>query len=670
MSEEKNKLITHAQINWSDQCEPFSAQFGDVYFNTEQGLNESLYVFIQGNNLAQRWLNCSEALFSIAETGFGTGLNFLITCLHFQTFQQLHPSAPLRRLHFSSFEKFPLNIEDLHCALKRWPLLDDFIQPLIAQYPLALTGCHRITLDKFNVTLDLWFGDVKDTLPSLYHYPSGLFDCWYLDGFAPSKNPDMWNEQLFKAIAKTCKADASIATFSAAGFVRRGLINAGFAIQKRKGYGKKREMLVGQFTAAASPLPHGPDYRAHTTTPNADIAIIGGGIASACLTQALIKRGYHVTLYCKDASLASGASANEQGALYPLLNGQHDALSQLFANAFLFTRNYVQQLAESHPFAYDFSGLLQLYYDAPSAAKLDKILSAQLPEQLVTQKSREQSDAIAEMDIGQQALYYPLAGWLSPKQMVNAIFDKARQSGQLTLVFNHKLLSFTHNQQGWRLHFADKSVDHALLVLASGFDTLAFTQCAALPLSAARGQVTQISSTEPLRPLKVPLCHEGYLTPAYHQQHCMGATFKRHVTENRFSQREQAENKQKLAKCITGKSWVEQIDIAHQKATVGIRCSSRDHFPYVGAIPDYAATKAFYQDAQKSFNPGNAPFHDNLYMLTGLGSRGLCSAPLLAEMLAAQICHEPLPMSKEILKAMQGNRQWLSYLKKGKALKF
>jgi len=670
LSEGKNKLITHAQINWSDQCEPFSTLFADVYFNTEQGLHESLYVFIQGNNLAERWLNYTKALFSIAETGFGTGLNFLITCQQFQAFQKLYPSAPLRRLHFSSFEKFPLSLEDLQCALRRWPLLEEFIAPLIAQYPLALTGCHRITLDKFNITLDLWFGDVKETLPSLYHYPSGLFDCWYLDGFAPSKNPEMWSDQLFEEIANTCKANATIATFSAAGFVRRGLIKAGFSIQKRQGYGKKREMLVGQFTGIASSTSHGPDYRASATTPIADIAIVGGGIASACLTMAMIKRGYHVTLYCKDSSLAAGASANEQGAIYPLLNGQHDALSQLFANAFLFTRNYVQQLAETHPFAYDFSGLLQLYYDTASAAKLDKIVAAQLPAQLVTHKSSAQSDAIAEIEIDQQALYYPLAGWLSPKEMVNAIFDKALLSGNLTLVFNHKLHSFTQVQAGWRLHFANKNIDHDLLVLASGFETLEFAQCAAVPLSAARGQVTHINTTEQLNPLKVPLCHEGYLTPAYHQQHCMGATFKRHVTDTTFSQQEQAENKQKLAKCISGKAWVEQIDIAHQEANTGIRCTSRDHFPYAGAVADYAATKAFYQDAQKSPNTGNAPFHHNLYMLTALGSRGLCSAPLLAEMLAAQICHEPLPMGKEILKAMQGNRQWISYLKKGKTLKF
>jgi len=668
LSDSKNTLIKHAKINWSDQSEPFSTQFADVYFNTEQGLNESLYVFLQGNRLQQRWPEFSEPVFAIAETGFGTGLNFLMTCLAFQRFQNSNPSARLQRLHFSSFEKYPLNKEDLQKALQRWPSLTDFIDPLIEQYPLGLNGCHRIMLDKYNITLDLWFGDVLDCLPSLYNYQSGLFDCWYLDGFAPSKNPDMWNAQLFEKIAETCKIGATIATFSAAGFVRRALIAAGFTMQKRKGYGKKREMLVGQIARTDSPIKtHGQHYRNSASSKNNEVAIIGGGISSACLSLALVKRGYKVTLYCKDSSLAQGASGNQQGALYPLLNAQHDSLSQLFANSFLFTRNYVQQIQQTSPFDCDLSGLLQLYYDHSAANKLEKILDAQLPNGLVHKCTTEQTEHIANLAIGVPSLFYPLGGWLSQQQMVESIFRQAQMRGDLTVHFNQQLRAFSEQDLSWDLHFADKVVNHELLVLTTAFNTLDFTQCAALPLSAARGQVSHIPTTEHLRDLQVTLCHEGYLTPVNKQQHCMGATFIRHQTDLQFSQQEQTENKSKLAKCIN-KQWVDKIDIDHQDANVAIRCTTRDHFPYVGAIPDYPASKVFYKDVQKTLPADNAPFHKNLYMLTGLGSRGLCTAPLLAEMLAAQICREPLPFSKDILEKMQGNRQWINYLKKGKPL--
>ncbi|HEY5716345.1 MAG TPA: bifunctional tRNA (5-methylaminomethyl-2-thiouridine)(34)-methyltransferase MnmD/FAD-dependent 5-carboxymethylaminomethyl-2-thiouridine(34) oxidoreductase MnmC [Psychromonas sp.] len=686
MSDAKYKLIKHAQIDWSDQLEPFSTQFDDVYFNTDQGIDEANYVFLEGNKLQERWLDCQTQHFSIAETGFGSGLNFLLTCLHFAQFTISNPRHPLKRLFFTSFEKYPLTKLDLVTALQQWPQLNAYIEPLLAQYPVALSGCHRILLNEFNITLDLWFGDVAETLPSLYVYDSGLFDCWYLDGFAPSKNPDMWNQRLFQLISLSCKRNATFSTFTAASFVRRGLISAGFDVQKRKGFGKKREMLTGQISAATfaknTVKQHGQDYRPSALqdapeTKN-DVAIIGGGIASACLSLALIRRGYKVTVYCKDAALACGASGNQQGALYPLLNEKHDALSQFFANAFLYSRNYIQQVNQSQPFAYDFSGLLQLYYDSDASQKLDKILQAGLPKELVQQLSEIETDTIAQLSIGQKALYYPLGGWLSPQQMVLSIFQQAQAEGQLTIHLNKELLSFSQSKQHlplqppntWDLHFAGQTIQHSLLLLATANNTLNFKQCEALPLSAARGQVTHIPTNDKIRQLQVTLCHEGYLTPVNNGKHCMGATFKRHDLNPLFSQQEQIDNKDKLEKCITGQSWTEGIAINHQDANVGIRCTTRDHFPYAGALPDYPATKIHYKDACKGLNPANAPFHPNLYLLTGLGSRGLCTAPLLAEMLASQINREPLPFAEKILSSLQGNRQWINYLKKGKVLKY
>jgi tRNA 5-methylaminomethyl-2-thiouridine biosynthesis bifunctional protein len=690
LSDAKYKLIKHAQIHWSDQLEPFSRQFDDVYFNTEQGINEANHVFFEGNNLAKRWVNYSEQHFSIAETGFGSGLNFLLTCHKFAEFSQLNPDSPLKELHFSSFEKYPLTKSDLITALQQWPQLSAFITPLLEQYPLALTGCHRIALNEFNITLDLWLGDIAETLPSLHIYDSGLFDCWYLDGFTPSKNPAMWSDELFQLIRLSCKANATLATFTAASFVRKGLIKAGFEVGKQKGYGKKREMLVAHVDANANAdnklKQHGQHYRpAKFDNPGhkiTDVAIIGGGIASACLSLALIRRGYKVSLYCKESTLAFGASGNQQGALYPLLNKQHDSLSQFFANAFLYSRNYIKQLDQTQPLDHDFSGLLQLYYDPTAAKKLDKILQAGLPEALVEQLSETETDNIAQLSIAQKSLHYPLGGWLSPKQLVEAIFEQAKNEGDLSVYLNEELLTFEQSPSdnpglntaqsinGWNLHFAEHSVKHSLLVLTTANNTLNFKQCEALPLSAARGQVTHIPTNPEIKPLRITLCHEGYLTPANNQQHCMGATFKRHDLNQDFSPQEQRDNKDKLEKCIPGQAWTEQIKIDHQDAHVGLRCTTRDHFPYAGAMADYQATKIFYKNAAKKLNPGNAPFHPNLYLLTGLGSRGLCTAPLLAEMLASQINKEPLPFGQEVLNALQVNRQWINYLKKGKPLRY
>ena len=670
MSETKNKLINHAQINWSDQLEPISALFDDVYFNTEQGIDESFYVFFQGNELNKRWENCQSEHFCIAETGFGTGLNFLVCCVQFQQFLIQHPDKKLKRLFFSSFEKYPLDKADLVHALARWPSLEEYIKPLIDQYPLPLTGCHRIHFDQYNIILDLWFGDVQHTLPTLYGYPSGLFDCWFLDGFAPSKNPDMWSDKVFTQISKSCKADATIATFTAAGFVRRGLIAAGFDMKKRQGYGKKREMLIGRLMDENKPpIQYAEHIRLPKQTSQKEMAIIGGGIASACLSLALIKRGYKVTLYCKNNSLAQGASGNQQGAVYPLLNKTHDPLSQFFANSFLYAKNYVQKINQTSPFEYDFSGLLQLYYDPISSKKLDKILAANLPSTLVHKLSPAQTDQISHLAIGQSALFYPLGGWLNPQQMVNAIFAEANARGHLTINLNTHVDKLTECPTGWMLQIGKQTKIHSLVALTTAMDTLNFTQAKAVPLSAARGQVTYIPTNDIINKLKVTLCHEGYLTPVSDGKHSMGATFKRHEMNTLFSPQEQLDNKEKLKKCIPNKDWCNNVDSDHQKANVGIRATTRDHFPYVGGLADYAQTKIQYQYAYKRDITTDAPFHNNAFILTGLGSRGLCTAPLLAEMLASQINQEPLPFAQNILNALQTNRQWINYLKKSKPLK-
>ncbi|WP_413702347.1 FAD-dependent 5-carboxymethylaminomethyl-2-thiouridine(34) oxidoreductase MnmC [Psychromonas sp. KJ10-10] len=214
------------------------------------------------------------------------------------------------------------------------------------------------------------------------------------------------------------------------------------------------------------------------------MAIIGGGISSACLALALINRGYRVTLYCKDEQLSIGASGNRQGALYPLLNQQHDALSHLFANSFLYARNYVGYINQTHPFDYDLSGLLQLYYDESASVKLDKIIQANLPLSLVKKVTPLETDRLANISIGQSALYYPLAGWVSPAQMVDAIFKKAQQNGQLQIKFNHCLDAFEETTGGWLCHFGEKTVTHKILALTTAMHTLDFKQSEALPLSA------------------------------------------------------------------------------------------------------------------------------------------------------------------------------------------
>lgn len=234
----------HAELAWNDQ-QPFSAQYQDIYFSTDNGLLETGYVFLQGNDLLDRWQQSSVKAFTIAETGFGTGLNFLSAAKLW-----LETAPKQATLHFISVEKHPLSLQDITSALQLWPDLTKFSVPLLTQYTMLIDN-RTISLYDDRVRLTLLIGDATEQLSQMTHKA----DAWFLDGFSPAKNPDMWQTALFEQMARHSHAATTFATFTSAGMVRRGLAAAGFKVNKRAGFGKKREMLYGQFTA--EPEHHG-----------------------------------------------------------------------------------------------------------------------------------------------------------------------------------------------------------------------------------------------------------------------------------------------------------------------------------------------------------------------------------------------------------------------------
>ena len=662
LSDGKNNKIMYAQLNWSDQSEPYSIQFDDIYFNTNQGVEESQYVFFEGNKLKERWDKFPYQQFCIVETGFGSGLNFFNTCYNFLAFKQNNPDAVLQQLHFISFEKYPLKNLDLQKTLKKFPQFESLTKQLLCQYPLPVVGCHRLSFDNGNILLDLWFGDINEQINNLSIQTNQIADAWYLDGFNPSSNEDMWQTSLFDKMIEHSKPEATLSTFTSAGFVRRGLIASGFVISKRKGYGKKREMLIGSLSKT---INEKIQRNKNSSAQTKDIAIIGGGIASLCSALSLAKRGKKVTIYCKDEKLGAGASGNLQGALYPLLNQQHDALGQLFTNAYLFALNFYQSINHQHPFSHQFNGLIQLVYDQSSNKKLKKIIAANQPHELVHWIDMNSTNSLAGVNINQPALYYPSGGWLSPRELIESLQKCLHAFKNVTIHCDQHIEKIDLQKNEWCLKTNKKIFKHQTVIIAAGFDTLKFEQCRAVPLSAARGQVSHIESTPKLSKLKRTLCHEGYITPTLNGKHCMGATFKRHDQNIDYKESEQLDNHQKLQKCIPNQDWIDSIQTTDQ-AHIAIRCTTRDHFPYLGKLTNYDLLKQEYKSGESSIQESALP---NIYLITGLGSRGLCTAPLLSEILASIINRESLPIDKNIYNKMQISRQWFSYINKNKPLK-
>lgn len=663
--------IQGASLSWNQQGTPVSQQFDDVYFSNQDGLAETRHVFLQGNALPQRWQEPGRASFTVAETGFGTGLNFLtLWQAHAACLQEAPEHAP-RRLHFISFEKYPLQRDDLRAAHAAWPELAQFSAQLCAVWPDALPGCHRLHPAP-HITLDLWFGDINTLLPQLPDGLDGHIDAWFLDGFAPAKNPDMWTQTLFDTMLRLARPGATFATFTAAGFVRRGLLQAGFEVNKVKGFGQKRECLAGRRPLALPAAPaRAPWYARPAATRPDEVALIGGGIASALCALALLRRGSRVTLYCADARAGEGASGNRQGALYPLLNGRGDALERFYARAFPYARRCYDALAEQGmTFAHQWCGVSQLGYDDASRRKITQLLAAGWPAWLVQGGDAAALSERCALPLPQGGVSYPRGGWLDPGQLTRQALALAEQQGAV-LHFNQRVTQLQREPQGWLLQLADGAQRrHGCVVLAAGAEMDQFSQSRALPLYPVRGQVSHIPSAPALAELRQVLCYDGYLTPCSpdYGSHCIGASYRRNCRDLAYSPQEQQENRQRLIDCLAQSRWLQQVDVSAGEARVGVRCAVRDHLPLVGALPDQPALQACYApDARYDATTAPlAPTHPDLFILAALGSRGLCSAPLCAELLAAQIHDEALPLEQDLLAALSPNRFWVRKWLKGK----
>ncbi len=225
-------------LDWRDG-QPYSRIFGDIYFSRSSGIEEARHVFLRNNCLAKRWQALApKGLFTVAETGFGTGLNFLCA---WQLWRETAPETA--RLQFVSTEKYPLSCADLGRALAMWPELSALTRLLLTQYALPSSGMQQLLFNDGRVTLTLLLGDACETLSQLH----AEIDAWFLDGFAPAKNPDMWQPELFDTMSRLSAHGATFATYTCAGMVRRGLISAGFEVEKVPGFGTKREMLRGSY---------------------------------------------------------------------------------------------------------------------------------------------------------------------------------------------------------------------------------------------------------------------------------------------------------------------------------------------------------------------------------------------------------------------------------------
>jgi tRNA 5-methylaminomethyl-2-thiouridine biosynthesis bifunctional protein len=654
-----------ARLDWrrddSGEEAPRSAAFDDVYFSRHDGRAETEHVFLGGNRLPERFADWqARRPFVIGETGFGTGLNMLCAWACFDA----HAAAGAR-LHLVSTEKFPLAREDLARALTTWPDLASRAEALLAQWPEPVAGVHRLWLDE-RVILDLHLGDAAERLALL----DGRIDAWFLDGFAPARNPEMWQPALFAAMAARSRPAATFATFTCAGVVKRGLAAAGFTWRKAPGFGRKREMLIGEIAAPPDDARRArtPWFTPPSPKPPHRVAVIGAGIAGASVAAALARRGIEVTLIDRLDREALGTT-HLQGALYVKLAVETNPQSRIYLAGLLHSRRWLAHL-DPEQRLWRPSGVLQLALSEKEQARQRRFLAGHpLPESVVRGLDAEAASVAAGVTVTAPALDYPNAAWVRPLEFC---IHLAATPG---VHFRQgEVAALREEEGGWALTLADgERLAADQVVVAGASEAAAFAQTAALPLQPVRGQVSQLAVPEGAPALGRVVCAGGYVPPAADGVLNFGATFGPGETDMAEREADHAANLAELARGLP--DFVAGLRAAGADLSplrligrVGVRAASPDKSPYAGPVPDAEAWREDYAALAKDATripetPGR--HHTGLWISAAHGSRGLASAPLCAELLASRICDEPLPLEQPLVDHLHPGRRIIREMIRG-----
>ena len=599
--------ITPAQLAFDASGALISARYGDIYASAGGAFDQARHVFLAGNDLPQRWRQ--RGRFVIVETGFGAGVNFLATL---ECWRAHAPAAG--RLHYVAVEKHPFVREDLALALAHSGASRALVNELLAQYPLPLAGFHRLSFDCDRLTLTLLFGDAVEMLSEL----NARADAFFLAGFAPGKNPQMWSDALFAELARLAAPDATVATYTVAGLVREGLRRAGFHVTRSKGFAAKREMLRAQLAGRAVPempaMPH-------------QAVVIGAGLAGSACAAALAMRAVDVEVIECHERAAQEASGNPAGLVMPAFSVDWNMATRFTVSAFLYAmRRSVGMPADAwHP-----SGVLQLARDEAHLARQLRIIEHfALPTELIRMVSSADGAQLAGTRVAGTGWWMSGAGWAHPAGVCEASLANARCK------FGQRACALRRCDDGqWDvLSQAGLVLARAPVVIIANAHRAAtlLPECPP-PLGVTRGQVSLVPALGEAQ-LRAPVCREGYVTPAQAGLHCVGASYAAGSAALDERLEDHVGNLERLARLLP--DYAGRIDATRLSGRVALRAVARDRMPIAGPA---------------------APHLPGLYLCVGLASRGLTTAPLLAETIASTIAGEPGPLERSVAAKLSAAR--------------
>ena len=594
------------EILIADDGTPRSKRCDDVYFSVDGGIAETRHVFLGGIDATKIWPSAKRV--RVGELGFGTGLNFLVT------WHDWIRSAPTDAiLSYVAVEGFPIEAGDLRHTLAplrgELPEIDSFLEA----YPIRTPGFHRRVLAGGRVHLTLMFGPVDAMLAEM----TGTVDAWYLDGFAPAKNPEMWREGVLADVARRTVPGGHVATFSAAGEVRRNLAAHGFEVTKRPGFGRKRECV----SATKSGEYTGPAAGA--------VAVVGAGLGGACAAHALRSRGISVTLF--DASEDLGASGNPAALLAPRLPREQTLMGQVMARSYLYaTRFYDALAAQGADIWHGERGAFAMARDDREAERQRRAKAAfAWPDTVMQLVDAETARKLTGAPTARSGAWFPDAGTLNPRGIVSCLRHGIERRTQ-------EVLGLLPIAEGWRLQLGDGSeAVFGTVIVAAGVGSAKLFPEVSLPMRPNRGQIAYVRSTTEGQ--RAPVTYGGYLSPLVdldtgEKAQVLGATYARRDE-------------------LPGDDW----EAVRQADTDSMQSALSENMPDL-SVTETLGGRTSLRATVRDYLPLVGQLAEGAYILSGLGSRGFLTAPIMAEVIADTIADTPPPLEQRLLAAVHPAR--------------
>ncbi|ECP8790587.1 bifunctional tRNA (5-methylaminomethyl-2-thiouridine)(34)-methyltransferase MnmD/FAD-dependent 5-carboxymethylaminomethyl-2-thiouridine(34) oxidoreductase MnmC [Campylobacter jejuni] len=600
---------------------PFSLDFDDFYFNSKDGLNESKFVYTH----SFEWKN--QENFIIAESGFGIGLNFFLTL---KRFLETIPSKRPKKLFYISVEAFYIEKEQLREIYQKLEFYEEFkelLEQFLKFYPKAKEGIYRFYFE--DCFLDLVFEDIA-VLKEL----DFKADVWYLDGFSPNKNLQMFDENLIFEVARLSKKNTQICTFSSASFLQKNLKKYGFRVEKTKGF-RKREMIKAYLENELEFKDKEAYFsRTFSSLKNKKVAIIGAGISSAVLAYELSLRGFEIDIFEKHLELGKGASGNESGILSSLILKPKVNLGEFSELSFIEASRFYKQILDL-----EFKGVVEFAHNDLMQERFD------------TQREN------VLFKISKNQAFLEEGGVIFPKKLVKNLFEKSKAC----VYFNHEFQAYKFENGCFSLKFKNDVVksDYAVLIYAMGADAKDFVFYDEMKLSKVRGQVTHL---KPFLDTPFPLSSKAYICPVKDDLQVIGASYDRLNASLESKEEDDKQNIENIADFMDKNTKLEIIG-----SKVGFRSYSSDRFMIVGNAYDEAFYKEKYKALLWTKNKEQKPakMSCNLYFNFAHGSRGFSTSVLAARYLCALINNEPLCLEKKYIHAIHPARFLIRKLKKG-----